>query len=135
MTSHLFLQYTVNVERFAGLNIHNFSPMKFSWEYFCNVLASNVYYLTIAKYSWENFHGTLKNRKNHECLAQRIFPRLGYYIFTYLLMRIHPYILCMAKYYYILIIKKLTSCKTNLFHCLYVGTVPVHHTCRVANQV
>ena len=58
------------------------------------------------------------------------------YIFTYLLIiTIHPYILCIEKYYYNITIKKLTSCKINVFHCLYVATVPVHHTCTVANQV
>ena len=54
--------------KFAGLNIHGFSPMKYSREYLCGVLASSLYYLTIAKYSRENFCGTLKNRKNHESL-------------------------------------------------------------------
>ena len=52
---------TVNEERFAGLNIHDFSPMKFSREYFHGALASSVYYLTKAKYSRKNFRGTLKN--------------------------------------------------------------------------
>ena len=66
---------TVNGERFAGLNTHDFSPMKFSQEYFHGALASSVYYLTIVKYSQENFHGTLKTR---ESLAQRIFLRLRY---------------------------------------------------------
>ena len=133
MTSHLFLQYTINVERFTGLNIHGFNPMKFSWEYFCCVLVSIVYYLTIAKYLWENFRSTLKNHENHESLAQRVFPHLQYVHFH--VITIQSYILCMEKYYYNITIKKLTSCKTNVFHCLYVATVPVHHTCRVANQV
>ena len=31
--------------RFAGLNIHSFSHMKFSWKYFSSALASSVYYL------------------------------------------------------------------------------------------
>ena len=62
--------YTTNVERFAGLNILGFSPMKVLWEYFCSALASSVYYLTIAKNSWENFCGTVKNRENCESLAQ-----------------------------------------------------------------
>ena len=44
-----------------------------------------VYCLPIAENSWENFRGTLKNRENHETLAQQIFPRLRYiFIFYYL---------------------------------------------------
>ena len=67
--------HTVNRERFTRLNICGFNLMKFSLEYFCGALASDVYYSTIAKYSQENFHSTLKNRK---CLAQWIFPHLWY---------------------------------------------------------
>ena len=52
---------TVNGERFAGLSIRDFSPMRFSREYFHGALASSVYYLTKAKYSQENFRGILKN--------------------------------------------------------------------------
>ena len=74
--SHVLEQFTVNGERFAGLNICGFSPMKFSQEYFCGALASSVYYLTIAKYSWKNFCGTLKKCENHKRLAQQTFPRL-----------------------------------------------------------
>ena len=51
---------TINMERFAGLNIRGFI---FSWKYFCDALASSIYYLTIAKYSRENFHNTLKTTK------------------------------------------------------------------------
>ena len=35
--------FTVNVERFAELNIYGFSTMKFSREYFCGALASGVF--------------------------------------------------------------------------------------------
>ena len=70
---------TVDVERFAGLKICGFSPMKIFWqEYFCGALASGVYYLTIAQYSQENSHGTLTNRENCKNLAQRVFPHLQY---------------------------------------------------------
>ena len=136
MTSHLFLQYTINMERLTGVNIYGFNRMKFSQEYFCCVLASSAYYLTIAKYLWENFCSTLKNHENHESLAQRVFPHLQYVRipFMYLLITVLPYILCVGKYYYNITIKKLTSCKTNVFHCLNVATVPVHHT-SVTNQV
>ena len=56
-----FQHYTVNGEIFAELNILSFIPIKFSQEYFHGILASGIYYLTIAKYLWENFCGTLKN--------------------------------------------------------------------------
>ena len=45
----------------------------------------------------------------------------------YLLIRTHPYISSVPKYY-----KNLPSCKTDVFHCLYISTMPV---CSVANQV
>ena len=38
------------MERFAVLNIHSFSLMKFWQEYFHNALTSSAYYLTIVKY-------------------------------------------------------------------------------------
>ena len=55
--------FTVNVERFAGLNIRGFSPIKLLRKYFCDALATNVYYLPIAKNSRKNFRGTLKTAK------------------------------------------------------------------------
>ena len=70
---------TVDMERFAGLNIHGFSPMKFLRKYFCGALATSVHYLPIAKNSRENFRSKLKNRKS---LAQRLFPHLQYYSIT-----------------------------------------------------
>ena len=42
---------TINVVKFAGLNICDFSPMKFSQENVHGGLPSSVYYLTIAIYS------------------------------------------------------------------------------------
>ena len=64
--------YTVNVERFAGLNVHGFSPMKVFVAILLRCLGQQcVYYLTIVKYSWEQV--LLKTVK---VLAQRIFPRL-----------------------------------------------------------
>ena len=74
----MYKQNTINVEKFAGLNIRGFSPMKVLQKYFCGILPTIVYFIPIAKNSLENFHSTLKNRKNRECLAQRIFPRLRY---------------------------------------------------------
>ena len=66
--------YTIDVERFAGLNICSVSPMKFFTEILSWCIGHyNVYFLPVAKNSQENFHGKLKNR---ESLAQQIFPRL-----------------------------------------------------------
>ena len=67
---HSIPDTNVNVERFVGLNICGFSPMKFSWKYFCSALDTSVHYLPIAKISWGNFCGKLKNREKHECLAK-----------------------------------------------------------------
>ena len=58
------LACTENVERFTGLNICSFSPMKFFAEIFHSALATSVYYLPITKNSRENLCGTLKNRKS-----------------------------------------------------------------------
>ena len=78
---YIYKPITVNVERFTGLNIRGFSPIKFFTRIiFHDVLTSCDYCLTIAKYSWENLHGTLKNYENHESLAQGIFPCLRYII-------------------------------------------------------
>ena len=72
---------TVNMERFAGLNICGFGLMnsKFfmgilSWSLSHHCLLFNYSY----KYSRENYCGTLKNHKNPISLAQRIFPCLQY---------------------------------------------------------
>ena len=40
---------TINVERFAGLNIHGFSPMKFSQKHFHRALGRSGYYLVKLK--------------------------------------------------------------------------------------
>ena len=63
--------YTVDVERFARLNIRGFSPMKF----FAEILSRcSVHYLPKAKNSRENFRGKLENR---EKLAHESFPVYG----------------------------------------------------------
>ena len=69
--------FTVNMEKFTGLNIHGFRPIKIFAGILSRCHGQHVYYLTIAKYSQENFRSTLKNR---ESLAQQIFPRLRYTI-------------------------------------------------------
>ena len=57
--------YTIKVERFTGLNICGFGPMKFSQESFRGPLACSVYYLTIAikVFMWGNFCCNLKTAK------------------------------------------------------------------------
>ena len=69
----LNMEHTVDVERFTGLNIHSFSPMKFFAEILSQCISHQClyYYLPIAKNSQENFCGTLKNRKN---LPSESFP-------------------------------------------------------------
>ena len=67
---------TVDVERFAGLNIRGFSLWSFSWKYFHGALATSVHYLPKVKNSQENFRGKLKNHGNGKRLAQWIFSCL-----------------------------------------------------------
>ena len=64
-----YMIYTVNVERFAGLNICGFSPLKIFVGILSQCLSQQC---LLFKYSWENFSGTLKHC---ESLAQSIFPR------------------------------------------------------------
>ena len=69
---------TVNGEKFAGLNIHSFSPMEFFVGILSWCLGQKCLLFNITKYSQENFRGTLKNCENRGSLAQQIFPRLRY---------------------------------------------------------
>ena len=62
--------YTVNGERFTGLNFCGFHPMKFftgklSWWLTLSTYAC----ININKYSRNDFRGTLENYKKHESLA------------------------------------------------------------------
>ena len=76
---------TVNGERFAGLNIRGFRPMKFFMGIFSWCLGQRrLLFNYIAKCSWENFRDTLKNCENCESLAQQIFPHLQYSIQNFL---------------------------------------------------
>ena len=113
---HLSSMGTISGGRFAGLNIHSFTPMKFSGEYFCSALASSVYYLTIAQYSWENFRGTLKNCENGGSLAQWIFPFNGISDFWHQFL--HNYI---YKYNIICMLGCLVGCAD--FHHWYCQLV------------
>ena len=67
---------TVNVKRFAGLNICSFSPRSFARKYFRGASTTSVYYLTLAKYSQKTLTVLLKNHEYCKSFAQQIFPRL-----------------------------------------------------------
>ena len=69
-----FSAHTIDVERFAGLNICSFSPMKFLRKYFHGALATSVHYLPIAKNSQENFHSKLKTRKPQKFSPANLSP-------------------------------------------------------------
>ena len=76
--------YTIDRERFAGLNIHGFSTIEIFTEIFSRYLGHKCSLFSTTKeperclYSWKNFHGTPENRECRESLAQRIFPHLRY---------------------------------------------------------
>ena len=59
--------YTVDVERFTGLNIRSFNPPKVFAEILLRCLGQNCLLLHIIKerclYSWKNFHGILEIMK------------------------------------------------------------------------
>ena len=71
------------MERFAGLNIRSISPMKIIVEILSWCIGHQCLLLTN---SWENFCGKLKN---HESLAQRIFPVYGMYEVTIFVTKRH----------------------------------------------
>ena len=60
------MAYTVNGERFAGLNFRGFHPMKFftGKTFVMLTLKQSHYTMLINKYSRENFRDALKNREN-----------------------------------------------------------------------
>jgi len=68
---------TINGESFAGLNFHVLTPWSISQKYFCGSLVRNVVNYSSCKIFTENFRD-LRNRENHESLAQQIFPHLWY---------------------------------------------------------
>ena len=59
---------TIDVEIFAGLNIHGFSPIKVFAEIFLCCLGHDCSLFSAIKerclYSQKNFHGTFENREN-----------------------------------------------------------------------
>ena len=72
---------TVDIERFVGLNIHGFSPIKALQKYFCVVFGHNCSLFSAIKerclYSPKNFHGTLENRENAKFLSSKYFHAYG----------------------------------------------------------
>ena len=76
--------YTVDGERFAGLNIRGFSAIEDFTEIFSHYLGHKYSLFSINKerhiYSWKNFHGTPENCENCKSLAQQIFPVYGIYM-------------------------------------------------------
>ena len=74
--------YTVDGERFAGLNVRVFNPIEVFAEILLCCLDQKCLLFSIIKerqlYSRTNSRGTLENREKHQCLAQRIFPHLWY---------------------------------------------------------
>ena len=65
---HFTVSYTVDGERFTGLNIHGFSTIEVFTEIFSHCLGHKCSLFSIVKkrclYSWKNFHGTPENREN-----------------------------------------------------------------------
>ena len=78
--------YTVDVETFAGLNVHGFSFIKVFAEILLRCLGQRYSLFSIIKerclYSWKNFSSTLENYEKCKSLAQRIFPCLRYTVWT-----------------------------------------------------
>ena len=68
-----FVMYTVNVERFAGLNFHRFKPNEVFARKLLRFLTSKILNNTIIQSLYiftKNFHGTLQKCENHENLTQ-----------------------------------------------------------------
>ena len=72
--------HTVDVERFAGLNLRSFNPTEVFVEILSGYLGQKCLWFSIIKerclHSWENLCGTLEICGKHESLVQWIFPCL-----------------------------------------------------------
>ena len=88
--------YTVDGERFAGLNIRGFSAIEVFAEIFsifsvCLGHKYSLFSIIIIKerhlYSWKNLHSTSENCEKRESLAQQIFPRLRYTVWLAISVR------------------------------------------------
>ena len=66
--------HTVDVEKFAGLNIHGFNPTEVFMEVRLHYFGQKRLLFSIIKerclYSQKNFHGTLDNHEKRKSLAQ-----------------------------------------------------------------
>ena len=75
------IYYTVDGERFAGVNICDFSAIEVFMEILSHSLGHKCSLFSTIKerclHSWKSFCGTPENRENHKSLAQRIFPIYG----------------------------------------------------------
>ena len=82
----MHIYYTVDGEKFAGINIRSFSAIEVFMEILLHYLGHRYSLFSTIKErcsnSWKNFCGTPENHENRESLAQRIFPHLQYYIYT-----------------------------------------------------
>ena len=133
------LQYIVDMERFAGLNIHGFNPIEVFMEILPCCLGQKCLLYNIIKerclYSRKNFDNTLENC---EGLAQRIFPHLQQQLYNYsvvnpqiltckmqillrenlknLLHQISRYTVCMYMY---LVSTQVLKTLTCLLICMY----------------
>ena len=63
-------QCTLDVEKFAGLNVRGFNPNEVFTEILLHFLGQKCLFLERCLYLWKNFHGALENCENHKSLAQ-----------------------------------------------------------------
>ena len=88
---------TVDKERFAGLNICNFSIIEVFMEILSCYLGHKCSLFSTIKeghlYSWKNFRGTPENCEKCESLAQQIFPHLRYTVIEYSHLRAGGYVI------------------------------------------
>ena len=86
--------YTVDGERFAGLNIRGFSAIKIFTEILPRCLGHKCSLFSTIKErrlnSQKNLSGTPDNYEKRESLAQRIFPRLQYRRLQYRRWQYYP---------------------------------------------
>ena len=86
IASYIEHNNTVDRETFAGVNICGFSSIEVFMEILSHSLGHKCSLFSTIKErclnSWKNFCGTPENRENRKSLAQQIFPRLRYCIYT-----------------------------------------------------
>ena len=75
---HIFAWNTINGEKFTGLNIHSFSPMKLFTEILSQCLGQQCLVFNYSyKYSQENFAVLLKTVKTVNVYPSKYFPVYG----------------------------------------------------------